>query len=98
MAVSASVLNQIQEIAIDSKMNRTCNRPLPAQKITIQHATLFLLFSLIAGTTIIYSTGNLAAMVIGLVTIIWYNVIYTNLKRITAFAVVPGAVTGALPP
>lgn len=98
MAVSASVLNQIQEIAIDSKMNRTCNRPLPAHRITIKNATLLVLCTFVAGTTIIYYTGNLAAMVIGLVTIIWYNVIYTNLKRITAFAVVPGAVTGALPP
>jgi protoheme IX farnesyltransferase len=98
MAVSASVLNQIQEIATDSKMNRTCNRPLPAHRIRIKDATLLVLCSFVAGTIIIYYSGNLTAMLIGLITIFWYNVIYTYSKRITAFAVVPGAVTGALPP
>jgi protoheme IX farnesyltransferase len=98
MSISASVLNQIQEAVPDGKMNRTCNRPLPAHRIRIQNAALFSLFNLIVGTALIYYSGNLKAMVIGLITIIWYNGIYTFSKRITAFAVIPGAVTGALPP
>ena len=98
MAVSASVLNQIQEIGIDSKMNRTSKRPLPDHRIKIRDALLLSLFCLISGTVIIYYAGNRAAMLIGLITIIWYNGIYTYSKRITAFAVVPGAITGALPP
>jgi heme o synthase len=98
MAISASVLNQVQETGADSKMNRTCNRPLPAQKIKIQHAILFLLINLFGGIILIYYAGNLKALLIGLITMIWYNGIYTYSKRMTAFAVVPGAVTGALPP
>jgi protoheme IX farnesyltransferase len=98
MAVSASVLNQIQEVGIDGKMNRTCDRPLPARKIKIQHAILFFLCNLFAGTAILYSAGNFNAALIGLITILWYNGIYTYSKRITAFAVIPGAITGALPP
>ena len=98
MAISASVLNQIQEVLPDSKMNRTFDRPLPSHRIKPREAFLFFLFCLIAGTTIIYYAGNLKAVLIGLVTLIWYNGIYTYTKRITAFAVVPGAVTGALPP
>jgi protoheme IX farnesyltransferase len=47
---------------------------------------------------LLYSAGNFKAAVIGLITIFWYNTIYTYSKRITAFAVVPGAITGALPP
>ena len=97
-AISASVLNQIQEVDLDSKMNRTHGRPLPAQKIKLKHAALFFIFSFLAGTVIIYSAGNITAVLIGFLTIIWYNGIYTYAKRITAFAVVPGAVTGALPP
>ena len=52
-----------------------------------------LLLNLVAGTIIIY-TGNLNAVLIGLFTILWYNGIYTYSKRITAFAVVPGAANG----
>jgi protoheme IX farnesyltransferase len=98
MAISASVLNQIQEVEMDGKMNRTYNRPLPAQRISLRQAILFFLFNLFAGIAVIYYAGNLKAALIGLITIIWYNGIYTYSKRITAFAVVPGAVTGALPP
>ncbi len=98
LGISASVLNQIQEIGIDNKMERTRYRPLPSRKIKPQHALLFFLFNFIAGTVLIYSAGNPTAALIGLITIGWYNVIYTYAKRITAFAVFPGAVTGALPP
>lgn len=98
MAISASVLNQIQEVELDGKMDRTCHRPLPAKKIKLHQATIFFFFNLIAGITVLYHAGNLIAALIGLITIIWYNGIYTYTKRITAFAVVPGAVTGALVP
>ena len=98
MAISASVLNQIQEAEIDRKMERTCKRPVPSGNITMQHALLFFIFNLVAGTIIIYSAGNLNAVLVGLFTVFWYNVIYTYSKRITAFAIVPGAITGALPP
>ena len=98
LGISASVLNQIQETDLDNRMKRTHNRPLPAQLITKQHAFLFFFLMLTAGTVLVYSFGNLISALIGLFTISWYNGVYTYAKRITAFAVVPGAVTGALPP
>jgi len=98
LAIAASVLNQIQEVEPDKRMDRTKNRPIPAGNIDIRHAIMFFLVNLLAGLAIIYLAGNLKAMIVGLITIIWYNGIYTYSKRITSFAVVPGAVTGALPP
>jgi protoheme IX farnesyltransferase len=98
MASSASILNQMQEVDLDNKMFRTQNRPLPAKKIKMTQALVFFLVNLGAGLICIFFAGNALAAIIGLLTIFWYNVIYTYAKRITAFAVVPGAVTGALPP
>ena len=98
LAIAASVLNQIQEVELDRKMNRTRFRPLPSGIIKIHNAAIFFFTNLITGTILIYIWGNITAAIIGLITILWYNGIYTYAKRITAFAVVPGAVTGALPP
>ena len=41
MAISASVLNQIQEVETDSKMDRTRNRPLPAKGSVFTGNTFF---------------------------------------------------------
>jgi protoheme IX farnesyltransferase len=98
MAISASVLNQIQEAGLDLKMTRTQNRPIPAKNISETEAILFFLANLVAGMVLIYSAGGFRAALIGLITLVWYNGIYTCSKRISAFAVVPGAITGALPP
>ena len=98
LAVSASALNQVQETATDRKMARTSSRPLPTGKITIKNALVFCFLNMAAGTILIYSGGNIKAAAAGLFTIFWYNMIYTYAKRLTAFAVIPGAITGALPP
>jgi protoheme IX farnesyltransferase len=98
LAIAASVLNQIQEVEIDNKMNRTQSRPLPSGKISVQHAFIFFICTLASGSGILYVSSGLIALLTGLLTIIWYNGIYTYAKRLTAFAVVPGALTGALPP
>jgi protoheme IX farnesyltransferase len=98
LAISASVLNQIQEVESDSRMGRTKNRPLPSGRINSKQALLYFFWNLFTGTFLLYTYGNLTAALIGLITIAWYNGIYTYAKRITAFAVVPGALTGAFPP
>ena len=38
------------------------------------------------------------ATFLGFLTVIWYNIVYTYLKRISSLAVIPGSLIGALPP
>lgn len=98
IAISASALNQIQEIKLDSRMDRTHDRPVPAGRISLKNAAVFTIFCFMSGIFFIYKGGNVLAVIISVFTLFWYNVVYTYSKRITAFAVVPGALTGALPP
>jgi heme o synthase len=98
MAVASSVLNQLQEIDIDRKMARTSERPLPSGKIRPWQAVVYLFLTLFSGALLVWSGGNTAALAVSLITVLWYNGVYTYLKRITALAVIPGAFTGALPP
>jgi protoheme IX farnesyltransferase len=98
LAISASVLNQIQEKDLDAKMKRTRRRPIPAGKISIRQAFIFFLITFFSGLAIILLTGNFKALIVSLITIVCYNGLYTSLKRMTSFAIIPGAIAGAMPP
>ena len=98
LAAGSGALNQLQERKTDALMQRTARRPIPAGIISPGQALLFALVVSGAGTWLLWLTGQLLAAGLGLFTLIWYNGVYTPLKRVTAFAVFPGAVIGALPP
>lgn len=98
IAAASAALNQFQEIEIDKKMERTAQRPLPSGKISKTNALLIISGLLLSGSVVLYWSAGFLALQIGLLALIWYNAIYTPLKKKTAFAVVPGSVIGALPP
>jgi heme o synthase len=97
LASGASALNQCQEREYDARMPRTMHRPLPAEEITPKKALGVALFMLIAGLIFIAARGLWITFGLGIFNVLWYNGLYTLLKRKTAFAVVPGALTGAIP-
>ncbi len=98
LACGACGLNQVQERRIDGLMERTKGRPLPSGKLRTCTA-LWIVFGLIASGSFVLLCGtNRMAWVLGLFAVLWYNGVYTYLKRKTAFAVLPGALIGAVPP
>lgn len=98
LAVAATIINQVQEQDIDARMRRTENRPLPSHQMTPAAAAglAFLLGSL--SLLLLWSVGNTTAVSIGLVCLLFYNLVYTPLKRATSLAVFAGTPCGALPP
>lgn len=98
LASGSAALNQVQEKKIDKIMPRTKNRPIPSGKIKPVTAIIFSFVLILSGSLILYSGAGIIPLLLGLFTLFWYNGIYTYLKRITAFAVVPGSIVGAVPP
>ena len=98
LSLASGSINQMQERKIDALMKRTAGRPIPAGIISLRSALLFAILCAVSGTLLLMGTGYPLAPAIGLLTLAWYNLVYTPLKRVTAFAVLPGALIGALPP
>jgi protoheme IX farnesyltransferase len=98
LACGSSALNQYQERKTDALMSRTSNRPLPANRIKSSTALFIVFVLVVTGVLILYFRTNIQATLLGVFALIWYNGIYTPLKRKTAFAAVPGALIGAIPP
>lgn len=97
LASGSSALNECQESKYDAKMPRTMNRPIPTGKLSLKSAIIIsVLFCLVGIFILYYSFGQITAL-LGLINLVWYNLIYTYLKRVTPFAVVPGSMVGAIP-
>lgn len=98
LACGSAALNHYQDSDKDAIMERTKNRPIPSGKISPKMVFVIAIVELVLGTVILYMGSNMLATQLGLLAFIWYNGIYTPLKKKTAFAVFPGSIIGALPP
>jgi len=98
LACGSSVINQLQEYHTDRLMERTRHRPLPSGKIKPFYAGILAFAEISAGITILYIFVNMLALITGLTALVWYNLVYTPLKKATPHAVIPGSFVGAIPP
>ncbi|OGP74540.1 MAG: protoheme IX farnesyltransferase [Deltaproteobacteria bacterium RBG_16_49_23] len=98
LASGACALNQYQERREDRKMERTKGRPIPSGRLTPSSALKISLSFLLLGFSILCFGTNTEALGLGFLAVLWYNGIYTPLKRRTVWAVLPGAFVGAIPP
>ncbi|MCW8859122.1 MAG: protoheme IX farnesyltransferase [Deltaproteobacteria bacterium] len=98
LAAGCSALNQWQEQDLDQRMERTKMRPLPAGKLSPTMVLFLASLCISVGSLLLSALPGSQSLLIGLLAVIWYNAIYTPLKRRTPFAAIPGAICGALPP
>ncbi|MFO7577238.1 MAG: UbiA family prenyltransferase [Pelovirga sp.] len=98
LAGGSSALNQWQERDLDERMLRTCMRPLPTGQLTARTVLLLSAGQIGGGLLLLGWLPGKLPLLLGLLAVIWYNAIYTPLKRVTPFAALPGAICGVLPP
>jgi heme o synthase len=98
LAFGSAALNHYQEKDFDSKMDRTKGRPIPSGRISPENVLKISLILILSGSIVLILWTNLLALSLGLLNLVWYNFIYTFLKRKTPFAIVPGSLVGAIPP
>jgi protoheme IX farnesyltransferase len=98
LASGSCALNQYQERQNDQLMERTQGRPIPSKKLSPSTALKISIGLLLFGSILLYFGAHWSALGLGLFAVLWYNGVYTFLKRKSAFAAIPGALVGAIPP
>jgi protoheme IX farnesyltransferase len=97
-AGGAAALNQWMEREEDSLMPRTSERPLPSRLIEPEVALIFGVALSSIGLALLWIGTNPWACLLTLLTLVFYLLIYTPLKKRSPYATEVGAISGALPP
>ena len=93
---SANAINQVVEKETDSVMKRTANRPVAAGRMSVQEAIAFAVISGFAGVLLLWHFNFMTALLAAF-SLFVCAFVYTPMKKISAMAVLVGAVPGALP-
>lgn len=95
---SACVFNNILDRAMDQRMQRTQDRALVRGTISVSAAALYGAAVGLGGFTILWWGVNPLVTLLGLISLVWYVVIYGYAKRTTSWSTLIGSVCGAMPP
>lgn len=98
LACGSAALNHYQERNTDAIMDRTKNRPIPSGKIEASSVLIISLALVITGSILLFVGSGVLALSFGLLNLIWYNGVYTPLKKVSPLAIIPGSLVGAIPP
>ena len=98
MSCGSGALNHWQERRTDRLMPRTKSRPIPSGKISSVQGFMIVVGYVSLGSLILILTNPLISLALAWATLFFYNLVYTPLKRVTAFAVIPGSMVGSIPP
>jgi protoheme IX farnesyltransferase len=97
VASGTATLNQWMERVWDARMRRTAKRPLPSGRVSAREALVFGLLLSIAGGVYLAIFVNWLSSLLAISTLLTYLLVYTPLKRRTAFCTLLGAFPGAMP-
>lgn len=98
-AGASGALNMWYDADIDKEMDRTKARPVPAGKVTADHAKTYGMILSLGSVFLMAVLVNYTSAVLLAITIFFYVVIYTMwLKRRTPQNIVIGGAAGAFPP
>ncbi|HEY1401854.1 MAG TPA: heme o synthase [Terriglobales bacterium] len=92
-----AALNEVLESAVDARMRRTSQRPLPAGRMTRAHAAAIGLVFTLGGSFYLGVYANPLTGVLALLTALVYLAAYTPLKQISPICTFVGAFPGAMP-
>lgn len=98
LAAGAAALNEVIDRDRDARMERTKARPLPAGRIGVPTALAIASAAAALGAAVLWRLAGPIPALLGVAALTAYAAVYTPLKRATAFAALPGAVVGLLPP
>jgi heme o synthase len=99
LACGAGALNSIQEKEHDATFDRTRSRPLVTGALSLPAAYFVTAASIGSGALFLWLCfDSTTPLVTGLAALVIYNGIYTPLKQVSEFSLIPGGISGALPP
>jgi protoheme IX farnesyltransferase len=94
---SANGINQVIEKDFDKLMQRTANRPVATNRMSVLEASIFSGLIGIIGVSMIALFLNQISGILAFAALISYAFLYTPLKRISPISVFVGAFPGAIP-
>ncbi|MGB9072099.1 MAG: heme o synthase [Terriglobales bacterium] len=92
-----AALNEVLECEVDSRMRRTAQRPLPAGRMSRQHAAIAGLLLTFGGSIYLAISANPLTGLLVFLTALVYLAAYTPLKRVSPICTFVGAFPGAMP-
>src|SRR5229473_7264689 len=92
-----AALNEVMEWETDSHMRRTAQRPIPAGRFSLLHATLVGALMMFGGALYLGLTLNPLTALLALATSGVYLAAYTPLKKVHPICTFVGAFPGAMP-
>jgi protoheme IX farnesyltransferase len=98
IVASANGFNQVQEWRYDARMPRTAHRPIPSGKLSTRSAAAISALWGTSGVVVLWLGANPLTAQLGLFALLTYVLVYTPLKRVSAWCTAVGAVPGAIPP